>query len=85
MTELTGEPQVCPDWFIAEPNTDDVDRALGDGERLHEWICGLANRRERHGLVRCESNQGAEIIEGAFRSPPAAVTTFVPAPPAVAA
>jgi hypothetical protein len=37
---------------------------LGDGgERLHEWIYGLAIWRERHGLEGGTTNSDAEILE----------------------
>jgi dihydrofolate reductase len=55
-----------PVAYITGPG-DDVDNPLGaGGQRLHEWIYGLASWRELHGLQGGESNEDADIIEEAF-------------------
>jgi dihydrofolate reductase len=50
------------DGFIAGPNRT-VEQPLGDGgERLHEWIFGLASFRERHGRSGGERNADDEVV-----------------------
>ncbi|MFN2590280.1 MAG: dihydrofolate reductase family protein [Actinomycetota bacterium] len=54
------------DGFIAGPS-DGIRNPLGDGgDRLHEWIYGLASWREPHGLAGGETNRDAEVVEEAF-------------------
>jgi dihydrofolate reductase len=66
MSKLTFDISVSLDGFITGPD-DGVDLPMGeDGERLHEWIFGLASWRERHGLSGGEINRDAEIIEESF-------------------
>jgi hypothetical protein len=48
MGKVTSDMSMSLDGFIAEPNAG-IERPLGDGgERLHEWVYGLASWRERH-------------------------------------
>lgn len=55
------------DGFIAGPN-DGPDLPLGEGgERLHEWVYGLATWREAHGLEGGETNRDAEVLDEAMR------------------
>jgi dihydrofolate reductase len=50
------------DGFIAGPN-DSSEQGLGEGgERLHEWVYGLASWREPHGLEGGEVNRDSEIL-----------------------
>jgi dihydrofolate reductase len=50
------------DGFIAGPN-DSPEQGLGEGgERLHEWVYGLASWREPHGLEGGEVNRDSEIL-----------------------
>jgi dihydrofolate reductase len=61
------------DGFIAGPN-DSPDLGLGEGgERLQEWVYGLATWREPHGLAGGTSGQDAEILDEAFRDTGAVV------------
>ena len=54
------------DGFIAGPNAG-PGNGLGDGgDRLHEWIYGLASWREPHGLEGGEKNQDDEVMKEAF-------------------
>jgi dihydrofolate reductase len=63
MGKLTFEVTMSLDGFIAGPNQT-VEQPLGEGgERLHEWIYGLASFRERHGLVGGETNADSELLE----------------------
>jgi dihydrofolate reductase len=51
------------DGFVAGPN-DGPELPLGEGgERLHEWVYGLASWREAHGLEGGEVNRDSEIVE----------------------
>lgn len=50
------------DGFIAGPN-DGPELGLGEGgERLHEWVFGLASWREPHGLTGGEVDRDSEIL-----------------------
>jgi len=61
------------DGFVAGPNQT-LEQPLGDGgERLHEWIFGLAKWRERHGLSGGTTNVDDEVLEEAFTSTGAVV------------
>jgi dihydrofolate reductase len=63
MTRLTLDISMSLDGFIAGPNQS-LERPLGEGgDRLHEWVYGLANWRERHGLSGGETNADAEVLE----------------------
>ena len=51
------------DGFITGPNVD-ADNPLGEGgERIHEWVYGLASWRRRHGLEGGATNVDAEVLE----------------------
>ena len=55
------------DGFIAGPN-DSPELGLGEnGEKLHEWVFGLASWREAHGLEGGEQNRDAEVLDEAMR------------------
>ena len=55
------------DGFIAGPN-DDMEQPLGDGgDRLHEWVYGLASWRELHGLEGGKTDRDAEVLEESFK------------------
>jgi dihydrofolate reductase len=54
------------DGFVAGPN-DSLEQPLGEGgERLHEWVFGLASWREPHGLEGGETNRDSEVLEEAM-------------------
>jgi hypothetical protein len=73
MGKVTSDMSMSLDGLIAGPN-DDVGRPLGDGgERLHEWLYGLASWRERHGLAGGKTDPDAEVLEGAFKNTGAVV------------
>jgi dihydrofolate reductase len=62
MARLTLDISMSLDGFIAGPNRT-VEQPLGDGgERLHEWIIGLASFRERHGRSGGERNADDEVV-----------------------
>lgn len=55
------------DGYIAGPN-DSPELGLGEnGEKLHEWVFGLASWREAHGLEGGEHNRDAEVLDEATR------------------
>jgi dihydrofolate reductase len=63
MTRLVCEISMSLDGFIAGPN-DRPGNGLGDGgERLHQWIVGLASWREQHGMEGGESGADSDVIE----------------------
>jgi dihydrofolate reductase len=56
------------DGFVAGPNAT-LEQPLGEGgERLHEWILGLASWRKSHGLSGGEHSADSEILEESLRS-----------------
>jgi dihydrofolate reductase len=56
------------DGFVAGPN-DGPELPLGrGGERLHEWLFGLASWRAPHGLEGGETNSSSEILEEALQA-----------------
>lgn len=73
MGKVTSDISVSLDGFIAGPG-DGVDNPLGDGgERLHEWVFGLASWREPHGLAGGEANRDDEIMKESIRDTGAVV------------
>ena len=67
MGKVTVDISMSLDGFIAGPN-DGPELGLGEGgERLHEWVFGLASWREPHGLAGGETNRDSEILDEAFR------------------
>ena len=73
MGKVTSDMSMSLDGFIAGPN-DGVERPLGDGgERLHEWVYGLASWRERHGLAGGKTDRDAEVIDESFKTTGAVV------------
>ncbi|MFJ8671115.1 dihydrofolate reductase family protein [Streptomyces sp. NPDC093589] len=62
MAQVFAEISMSLDGYIAGPD-DGVDNPLGDhGERLHEWVYGLASWRAPHGLTGGEQNRDAEVV-----------------------
>ncbi len=63
MAKLILDITMSLDGFIAGPNQT-LERPLGDGgERLHEWLVGLASFRQRHGLDGGTSNADDRVLE----------------------
>ena len=63
MSKLTFDITMSLDGFIAGPNQT-LEQPLGaGGERLHEWMVGLASFRERHGMEGGETNADSEVLE----------------------
>ena len=65
MTKLKLEISMSLDGFVAGPNPT-LEQPLGEGgERLHEWVIGLASWRERHGLAGGETGADSDLLEEA--------------------
>jgi dihydrofolate reductase len=61
------------DGFVAGPNPS-LEEPLGEGgERLHDWVVGLASWRESHGLEGGEENAASELIAEGLASQGAVV------------
>jgi len=68
MGKLTVDITMSLDGFVAGPNQT-LEQPLGEGgERIHEWMYGLASFRERHGLSGGETNADADVIEESLAS-----------------
>src|SRR5437867_559643 len=68
MAKLTLDISMSLDGFVAGPNQT-LEHPLGEGgELLHEWIVGLANWREQHGLSGGEMTADADVHEESVRS-----------------
>ena len=63
MSKLTFDITMSLDGFIAGPNQT-LEEPLGEGgERIHEWMVGLASFRERHGMEGGETTADSEVLE----------------------
>jgi dihydrofolate reductase len=63
MSKLTFDITMSLDGFIAGPNQT-LEQPLGEGgDRIHEWMYGLASFRERHGMEGGETNADSEVLE----------------------
>jgi dihydrofolate reductase len=68
MGKLTLDITTSLDGFIAGPNQT-LEQPLGEGgERLHEWIYGLATWRERHGESGGEANADDDVLRESLGS-----------------
>jgi dihydrofolate reductase len=73
MGKLKLDISMSLDGFVAGPNAT-LEQPLGEGgERLHEWIFGLAAWRERHGLEGGTTNVDDEVLEESLRDTGAVV------------
>jgi dihydrofolate reductase len=67
MTKLVLDLTMSLDGFVAGPNQT-LEEPLGEGgERLHDWITGVASWREQHGLTGGETNVDSELVDEAIR------------------
>ena len=63
MSKLRLKISMSLDGFVAGPNQS-VKEPLGvGGERLHEWVIGLAAWREPHGLEGGQVNESSKVME----------------------
>jgi dihydrofolate reductase len=68
MAKLTLDLTMSLDGYIAGPNRT-VERPLGDGgERLHEWVYGLASWREWHGETGGTRNADDGVVRESFEA-----------------
>jgi dihydrofolate reductase len=68
MGKVSFDMSMSLDGFITGPS-DSVERPLGEGgERLHQWVYGLASWRERHGLAGGATDMDAEVLDEAFKN-----------------
>jgi dihydrofolate reductase len=68
MTKVKIDITMSLDGYVAGPNPS-VEQPLGeDGERLHEWIVGLASWNESHGGSGGSSGQDDELVKEDLRS-----------------
>ncbi len=66
MTRLTCDITMSLDGFVAGRNQA-LDQPLGEGgEKLHEWLFGLASFRERHGKSGGEAGLDSDVLDEAF-------------------
>ncbi|MDX6513832.1 MAG: hypothetical protein QOE36_3336 [Gaiellaceae bacterium] len=63
MTRVTFDITMSLDGFVAGPNAGHEHPLGQGGERLHEWVYGLASFRERHGQSGGETNADSEVLE----------------------
>jgi dihydrofolate reductase len=67
--KLTFDITMSLDGFVAGPNQTS-EQPLGEGgEKLHEWMYGLATFRELHGESGGETNADSEILDEALAKP----------------
>jgi dihydrofolate reductase len=63
MARLFCDISVSLDGFVAGPNQT-LEQPLGEGgERLHEWLFGLASFRDPHGLPGGETGPDDEVVK----------------------
>ncbi len=68
MPQVKLDISMSLDGFVAGPNRT-VDQPLGEGgERLHEWVTGLASWRASHGLSGGVTNADSELMEESQRN-----------------
>ena len=68
MAKVVFDITTSLDGFVAGPN-DGLELPLGEGgEKLHEWVYGLASWREPHGLEGGETGPDSEVLEEAMRN-----------------
>ena len=68
MAKVVFDITTSLDGFVAGPN-DGLELPLGEGgEKLHEWVYGLASWREPHGLEGGETGRDSDILEEAMRN-----------------
>jgi len=63
MTKVILDISTSADGFVAGPDAT-LEEPLGrGGERLHEWVLGLATWRERHGLEGGTTGTDADVVD----------------------
>jgi dihydrofolate reductase len=68
MSQVVLDITTSLDGFVAGPNAT-LEQPLGEGgERLHDWIVGLASWREPHGLPGGETGPDDDLFRESFAS-----------------
>jgi hypothetical protein len=68
MSKVISDMSMSLDGLMTGSN-DGVELPLGDGgERLHEWVYGLASWRERHGLAAAVVGDRFYLLGGSSRA-----------------
>jgi dihydrofolate reductase len=62
MGKVRADISMSVDGFVAGPDADLEDPLGQGGERLHEWILGLASWRDPHGLEGGETTPDDDIV-----------------------
>jgi dihydrofolate reductase len=62
MGKLILDISVSLDGYVAGPDPTDEDPLGTGGEQLHEWILGLKQWREAHGLEGGETNVDSDVV-----------------------
>src|SRR3954467_5367389 len=65
MSKLRGDISISVDGFVAGPNQSEQNPLGEGGERLHDWVVGLAAWREAHDKPGGEVNPSTGIVEEA--------------------
>jgi dihydrofolate reductase len=73
MTKLRCDISVSADGYVAGPNQSEENPLGEGGERLHEWVVGLAAWREAHDKEGGAVNASTRIVEEARANIAAAV------------
>ena len=63
MSKLRCHISISLDGCVAGPNQSEENPLGNGGERLHEWVFGLAAWRELHGKQGGEVNESTRIVE----------------------
>jgi dihydrofolate reductase len=63
MSKLRCDISVSLDGFVAGANQSEENPLGEGGERLHDWVVGLAAWRQAHGYEGGEVNESARIVE----------------------
>jgi dihydrofolate reductase len=63
MTKLRCQISISLDGFVAGPNQSDENPLGEGGERLHDWVVGLAAWRQAHRMEGGEVNESTPILE----------------------
>ena len=73
MSRLRCHISISLDGYVAGPNQSEENPLGEGGERLHDWVVGLAACRQAHGYEGGEVNESARIVEEARANAGAAV------------
>lgn len=68
MSRLTCSVSISLDGYLAGPDPGPEQGLGAGGERLHEWIFGLASWRKMHGKGGGERNADSELLEESLES-----------------